>query len=44
LKGRQKESGIDPLLVFFLGSDSYPSNLPLLLASITLNFFEIIFL
>ena len=36
-KGKQKELLIDPLLKPFLGSATFPSNLSLLLASITLN-------
>ena len=39
LKGIQKEFFILPLLKPFLGSGTFPSNLSLLLASITLNFF-----
>ena len=37
------ELGIDPLLTFFLGSGTLPSNLSLLLASTTTNFFSEIF-
>ena len=43
-KGKQKEFCIEPLLSPFLGSEILPSNLPLLLASITLNSLELIFL
>ena len=43
-KGRQKELGIEPLLTFFLGSGTFPSNLSLLRASITVNSFLEIFL
>ena len=39
LNGRHTEFGIDPLLTFFLGSGTLPSNLSLLLASITVKFF-----
>ena len=42
-KGKQKEFLIDPLLNPFLGSATFPSNLSLLLASITLNLLFIIF-
>jgi len=38
LNGIQKEFLIFPLLRPFLGSEIFPSNLSLLLASITLNF------
>ena len=41
--GKQIELGIDPLLTFFLGSGTLPSNLSLLLASITTNSFSEIF-
>jgi hypothetical protein len=37
LKGKQKEFFIDPLLKPFLGSATLPSNLSLLLASMTLK-------
>ena len=43
-KGKQNEFLIDPLLKPFLGSATFPSNLSILLASITLNSFSEIFL
>ena len=43
LNGKQIEFGIEPLFNSFLGSGSEPSNLPLLLASITVNSFLIMF-
>ena len=39
LNGRQIEFGIEPLLTFFLGSGTFPSNLSFPLASITKNSF-----
>ena len=44
VKGKQKEFLIEPLRKPFLGSVILPSNLSILLASITLNFFVEIFL
>ncbi len=43
LKGIHKEFSIFPLLSPFLGSGTFPKNLSLLLASITLNFSDFIF-
>jgi hypothetical protein len=43
LYGRQRELGIEPLLTFFLGSGTFPSNLSFPLASITTNSFLLIF-
>ena len=43
LNGKQSEFGIDPVLTFFLGSGALPSNLSLLLASITKKSFILIF-